>query len=203
MNEYQQKEAQEKADRARFNANNARLKAIINPLRQSTYSCDVDWRRMQGALDRYAEDYGSVELNPDFQRGHVWTEAQQIHYVENALRGIVAQTAFVIQLNCPNWENDDYQGELPRGMQCIDGLQRLTAIQRLMAGDIKPFGLSLEDLEYSSFSLKGVSYRFRIEMFTFQTRAELLKHYLDLNTGGTPHSADEIERVKRLLEETK
>lgn len=194
-----ERELKEKADRVRFQANNERLKAIINPLGSSTYSCDVDWSRIGGALDRYAEDYGCMELNPDFQRGHVWTEAQQLHYVENALRGIVAQTAFVIQLNCPNWENDDYNGELPRGMQCIDGLQRLTAIQKLYSGELKPFGLSLDDLDFSSFNLKRTLYRFRIEMFTFQTRAELLKHYLDLNTGGTPHSAEEIERVKQLL----
>lgn len=191
---------QEAADHQRFLANNARLRAIINPLRQSTYACDVDWRRMQGALEAYAKDYGMVELNPDFQRGHVWTAAQQIHYIENALRGIVSAPAFVIQLNCPNWESDKYSGDLPHGFQCIDGLQRLTAVQKLMDGTIKPFGLSMEDLEYSSFSLKGVTYRFRIEIFSFQSRAELLQHYIDLNAGGTPHSQEEIARVKQLLE---
>jgi hypothetical protein len=199
---YEEQKAQEKANRARFNANNERLKKIINPLRQSTYACDVDWKRMKGALDDWNVNYGGMELNPDFQRGHVWTPEQQVHYIENALRGIVSAPAFVIQLNCPNWEDDKYTGDLPHGMQCIDGLQRLTAVQRLMDGDIKPFGLSLEDLDYSSFSLKGVTYRFRIEMFSFQSRAELLQHYIDLNAGGTPHSQDEIARVKQLLEST-
>lgn len=34
---------------------------------------------------------------------------------------------------------------------------------------------------------------------TFTRRADLLQHYLDLNTGGTPHSAEEIARVRGLL----
>ena len=190
---------QEKLDRARFNENNARLQAIIKPLRPSTYLTDVDWRRIEGALQRYSEDWGGLELCPDFQRGHVWTEAQQVHYIENALRGIVPQTAFVIQFNCPNWNDEDFIGDLPKGFQCIDGLQRLTAIQKFMNGDVQPFGLSLTDLEFSSYSMKGCTYRFRLEIFDFTQKKDLLQHYLDFNTGGTPHSASEIERVKNML----
>ena len=199
MSTYEEDQAKEKASRARLFANNKRLEAIINPLRRSTYSCDVDWRGIGRALAQYGEDYGGIDLCPDFQRGHVWTEAQQVHYVENALRGVVPQSAFVIQLNCPNWEDDAYSGDLPHGMQCIDGLQRLTSVQRIMDEEIKPFGLSIADLNHSSYSLKGSTYRFRVEMFSFQTRADLLKHYIDLNSGGTPHSPEEIERVKNLL----
>jgi len=33
----------------------------------------------------------------------------------------------------------------------------------------------------------------------FATKKELVQHYLDLNTGGTPHSEAEIERVKEML----
>jgi hypothetical protein len=32
-----------------------------------------------------------------------------------------------------------------------------------------------------------------------RTRKEVLQWYLDLNTGGTIHTSDEIEKVKRLL----
>lgn len=195
---YEEQQAKEKADRIRFNNNNKRLSAIINPLRSTTYTCDTEWRSIQRTFDRYAEDYGMVDLNPDFQRGHVWTEQQQLHYIENALRGIVPAPAFVIQLNCPNWDTDDYIGDLPKGFQCIDGLQRLTAVQKFINGEIKPFGLTIPDLEYSSFSIKSM-YRFRVEVFSFQNKSELLQHYIDINSGGTPHSAEEIERVKNLL----
>lgn len=38
-----------------------------------------------------------MQLNPDFQRGHVWIENQQIKYIEYILRG--GKTARVIYLN--------------------------------------------------------------------------------------------------------
>lgn len=199
MNESERKQ-KEIADRKRYADNTLRLTEIINPLRRSAYTCDVDWRHIACSLEHYREDFGGLELCPDFQRGHVWTEAQQIHYLENALRGVVAQTAFVIQFNCPNWESDKYSGDLPHGFQCIDGLQRLTAVQRFMNDEIRPFGFSVEDLNFSGFSIHS-SYRFRLEVFDFQKKADLLQHYLDLNSGGTPHSKEEIERVKTMLKE--
>lgn len=200
---YEEKKAEEKANRERFLANNARLSKIIKPLRNSAYSCDIQWAYLDQALERYAENYGPLELNPDFQRGHVWAPEQQLHYIENCLRGIVAQSAFVIQFNCPQWENDKYSGDIDRGFQCIDGLQRLTAVKKFLAGDIKPFGLSVEDLDYSSFGVKGVQWRFKFEIFDFQRKADLLQHYLDLNAGGTPHSKEEIERIREMLEKAK
>lgn len=199
---YEEQKASEEAGRKLWQENNARLIPIIKPLQQSTHAVDHEWGYIEKALQRYAEDYEGLDLNPDFQRGHVWTPEQQVHYVENALRGIVSQAAFVIQLNCPNWENEDYEGDLPRGFQCIDGLQRLTAILKLMNGEIKPFGLTLDDLARSSFSVKRGMYRFRTEVYTFQNKADLLQHYLDLNTGGTPHSQEEIERVRAMREQS-
>lgn len=72
-------------------------------------------------------------------------------------------------------------------------------MQEYVLGNIKPFGLSHEDLECSSYSIRSVQFRFRVEVFEFQTKKELLQHYLDLNTGGTPHSKQEIERVRGML----
>jgi hypothetical protein len=198
MKNYKQEQAEEKANRVRFFENNGRLRDIIKPLRSCTYTCDIGWRRMDGFLARWEEDYGGMRLNPDFQRGHVWTEAQQLHYIENALRGVVPQAAFIMQLNCPNFETYNFKGDLEQGFECIDGLQRLTAVQKFLGGDIKPFGLSLDDFTHSSYCMKSCTYRFHIEVFTFTNRSDLLQHYIDINTGGTPHSAEEIERVREL-----
>lgn len=196
---YAEQQEKEKLARATFNANNERLAAIINPLRRNSYAVDFEWRHIGESLPKMANDYGVFDMCPDFQRGHVWTKEQQLHYVENALRGIVSAPAFVLQFNCPNWEDGDYQGDLPRGFQCIDGLQRYTAIQEYVKGNIKPFGLSHEDMVCSSYSIKGSQYRFRVEVYEFTKKVDLIRHYLDLNTGGTPHTAEEIERVKGLL----
>lgn len=174
------------------------LASIIKPLRTARYEVDHEWRGLQKALDGYCKDYGGLELNPDFQRGHVWTAEQQRHFIENILRGVVASSGFLIQFNCPNWELESYRGDLPQGFQCIDGLQRLTAVQGFMDGVVRPFGLHHEDLNGSRFSMRGSSFRFRFAVHDFQSRADLLQHYLDLNAGGTPHTTAEIDRVRKL-----
>ena len=185
--------------RKTYTENTIRLVKIINPLPSATYECDCDFNYVEKMLARYEEDYGGLELNPDFQRGHVWTEDQQKHYIENILKGVVTTSGFLIQFNCPNWNDENYIGDLPKGFQCIDGLQRITAVRSFMKGETKPFGLSLKDLEISRFSTKGSAYRLRVAIFDFKYKKELIKHYLDLNTGGTPHSEQEITRVKQML----
>jgi len=174
----------------------AELARIIRPLRTAQYEVDHQWIRFQQTLEGFERNYGGVELDPDFQRGHVWTSEQKQLFMENVLRGVVSSSGFLIQFNCPNWDSDNFVGDLPRGLQCIDGLQRITAVMDFLAGTVRPFGLTTDDLAGSSFSIGG--YRFRVAIHNFTWRADLLQHYLDLNTGGTPHSADEIERVRQL-----
>lgn len=193
-----QKEQKERDERAAYVRHTDELAAIIKPLRTAQYEVDHDWRSFQRSLMGYGQDYGGLELNPDFQRGHVWTADQQRHFVENVLRGVVSSSGFVIQFNCPNWENHNYSGDLPLGFQCIDGLQRITAVQAFLGGHVRPFGLSAGELDGSYFSMRGSRYRFRMAVHDFQSRSELLQHYLDLNAGGTPHTAEEIERVRGL-----
>lgn len=193
---------EERAAHAALHVKNTTLAKIIRPLRTAQYEVDYEWNGIERMLARFAEDYGHVDLDPDFQRGHVWTADQQRHFIENVLRGVVASSGFLIQFNCPNWESDDYRGDLPLGMQCVDGLQRITAVREFLADRVRPFGLGIDDLAGSSFSVKS-RYRFRVAIHNFRTRADLLQHYLDLNAGGTPHSPDEIKRVQGLLASTR
>lgn len=174
------------------------LAEIIRPLRTAAYEVDCRWRDFDGFIDNLARDYGGLELSPDFQRGHVWTPQQQQHFVENTLRGVISSSGFLVQFNCPNWDNDTYAGDLPRGLQCIDGLQRITAIRGFLAGAVQPFGLHVAELDDSSFSVRRHQYQFRVAVHNFEHRADLLQHYLDLNAGGTPHAPAEIARVREL-----
>ena len=188
---------------------NADFEAIIRPLRTASYEVDMEWHCFDRQIESIGADYGGLELEPDFQRGHVWTHAQQQHFIENVLRGVVTSAGFHVQFNCPNWDNVDYAGDLPRGLQCLDGLQRITAVRDFLAGKVKPFGLSVSDLAGSRFSPRRSYYRFspsrsyyrflRVSIHNFERKADLLAHYLDLNAGGTPHSAEDLERVRAML----
>lgn len=200
MNDYNEQQAKKQAFREEHARRTAELNRIIRPLATAKYEVDCDFNYIRKALDDYADDWGGLELNPDFQRGHVWSEEQQRHFIENILRGVVSSSGFMVQFNCPNWEFETYVGDLPRGFQCIDGLQRITAVLSFMEGHVRPFGLHVRDFDGSSYSTRGGKFRLRFAVHTFQNKAELLQHYLDLNAGGTPHSNEEIDRVRAMRE---
>ena len=125
-------------------------------------------------------------LNPDFQRGHVWSEEQQIAFIEYWLMGGKIGT---IYLNAPDWPSVYHDGNYV----CVDGLQRITAFMRFYNNEIKAFGYF-----YNEFEDRPESW-IRINVNNLKTRKEVLKWYIEMNSGGTPHSKEEIERVKQLL----
>lgn len=170
---------------------------IIKPLRTAQWQADYQWSRLEQGLERLASQYGELELNPDFQRGHVWTPEQQVAFITSCLRGVVASNGFLIQLNCPSWSDKYDATDLPPGLQCIDGLQRYTAVVEFVRGNIRPFGFSADELANTRFS--PARFYMKVAIHGFTKRADLLEHYLSINAGGTPHSADEIERVRGLL----
>lgn len=175
--------------------------SIIKPLRTAKWQADFRWDRLEESVATMGADYGGLELNPDFQRGHVWTPAQQVHFIENCLRGVVASNGFLIQFNSPSWNDDAAGSDLPPGLQCVDGLQRYTAVTEFVKGNVKPFGFTAQELARTQFSPMRIYMKIAIHDFT--GRADLLDHYLSINAGGTPHSAEELERVRGLLAQAK
>ena len=181
---------------------NAAADKIVQPLHTAGYSVDWLWKDILEPLDDFLSNKGKqlLEYVPDFQRGHVWTEDQQRKFVEGVLRGVVGRDLLNIRFNCAAW-NDDPSGDLDDRVQCIDGLQRLTAIRNYVAGEIKPFGLSVEQLAPTHYGIKRASFSIKLSVYDFQNRADLLKFYLAINDGGTVHSAAELTRVRGLLAE--
>ncbi len=132
----------------------------------------------------------NLQLNPDFQRGHVWTTEQQIAFMEFILRG---GKSSAIQFNHPGWMNS-FKGEFV----CVDGLQRLTAIVKFVSNELAVFnGNYLKDFDDPEWLLRRYDIKIRIN--NLKTRKEVLKWYLEMNSGGTPHTKDEIEKVESML----
>lgn len=158
--------------------------------RSGSWECDYSLPSFVRFIEE--EQTKGLQMNPDFQRGHVWTEEQQIAYVEFLLRG--GRTARTIYLNNSGWNKmagDDEQ------YVCVDGLQRSTAIIRFVKGEIKAFGYYFDEFEGSARIMQGV----KININDLKTRREVLQWYLEFNSGGTPHSKEEINRVKELLDQ--
>lgn len=185
-----------------YDERNAKLDAIVQPLGTVKYGREFPFSRATSDLLAYLGGDGSneVELNPDFHRGHVWTNDQQRHYIENVMRGIVGQEGLTIRFNCAGWAGRP-TGDLDSRVQSIDGLQRLTAIQKFMTGDVRPFGMTIDDLKGSRYDATRTTYLMHVTVHTFQYRADLLRYYLTVNDGGTLHTREELDRVRSLLAE--
>lgn len=168
---------------------------IVRFKEMGNYEITVNLNYLEKAIKDYEADY-NLELNPDFQRGHVWTEEQQIAYVEFLLRGGV--TANTVYFNCPYF--DDYRAEkYDMPMVCVDGLQRITALRKFIANKLPVFGYYLKDFEDYEILLRKESIRININ--NLKTRKDVLEWYIEFNSGGTVHSKEEIKRVKKLLAE--
>lgn len=173
-----------------------KFKDIPQLTRDGSYQANIPMRYILDKIKEWEEDdYYQLQLNPKFQRGHVWTEEQQIAYVEFLLRG--GKSAKVIYFNKPSWNICSSFGYDYDDFVCVDGLQRLTAIMRFLNNEIKVF-----DTYYKDFEDKlpmGIDLIFNVN--NLQTEKEVLQWYVDMNAGGTPHANEEIERVKKMIEE--
>jgi len=170
-----------------------RFRDIKTFTRDGNYRVDIGWDYIESWIAEH-ENYG-LELDPDFQRAHVWTEAQQRAYVEFVLRGGIGSQE--LRFNCPGWMRGNVDGPIV----LVDGKQRLEAVRRFMRDDLLIFGGN----KRSDFTdrMDMLVARFSVRINDLETRAQVLQWYLDINTGGVVHTDEEIKKVRRLLiEET-
>jgi uncharacterized protein with ParB-like and HNH nuclease domain len=157
------------------------------------YHVDMGWDFIFLWLEKKDEQYG-VELNPDFQRGHVWTEKQQTAYIEFILKG--GQSGKEIYFNHPNW-----MGSFEGNLQLVDGLQRITAVRKFLNNEVPVFdGYYYKDIE--NISLHDLNLAFSLHVNNLKTRKEVLEWYVFMNSG-VAHTQEELDRVKNLIKEEK
>lgn len=148
------------------------------------YVVDVSWRGLESTLKMF-----NVDMEPDFQRGHVWTLQQQRDFIWFLMRG--GRTSNIL-FNCPEWP------AVPpdRRVVLVDGLQRLTAclmwINKGLRDPMKRLVSAYKDFPWNSMAL-------RFEVNRLRSREDVLRWYLEVNSGGTPHTREELERVRALL----
>lgn len=142
--------------------------------------------RFEEFIDKY-----HLQLNPDFQRGHVWTKAQKIAYIEYLLRGGKSGKDFYF--NHPGWMKN-FKGEFV----CVDGLQRITACLAFLNNEIPAFGYLLE--EYDD-NIRMADVMLSIWVNDLKDKKDVLEWYLEMNSGGTPHSQEEFEKIKKMIKE--
>lgn len=173
-----------------------RFKDIPQFTSSGSYQVNYPLTSLVKYIEEEVSDMG-LQLNPEFQRGHVWTEEQQIAWIEYHLRG--GKSGNTIYLNNPFWNsvNKPKQGEYSDYV-CVDGLQRITAAQRFIHNEIKIFGSYFDEYEDKLRLINDNTLILNVN--DLKSEKEVLQWYVDMNAGGTPHTSEEIERVKRMIE---
>lgn len=151
------------------------------------YAVDISWSELPRYYARTVTEY-HLNVSPDFQRGYVWTPEQKVRYVEFILQG--GATGHDIYTNCPDWDaggRTDYV--------LVDGKQRLDAVLGFLNNEFPVFGGNFRR-DYTDWIRHHA--RFKWHVNTLATRDEVLQWYIDLNSGGTVHSDEEIDRVRAM-----
>jgi hypothetical protein len=118
---------------------------------------------------------------PTWQRGFVWTEQQNISFIESAWRGVTIGTYTYNQTDSIH----------PLDNILIDGQQRMRAIQDYMDDKFKVFGWLFSELTTPDMRRWMMAVSFPC-FITNTTDEKYLREYYNLmNFGGTAHGPNE------------
>lgn len=172
--------------------NQPRIRDINKPIHSSS-AVFYGITHLQNAVDGFC-----INVDVDFQRGHVWTQKQQEMFVGHVLEGGEVSPLIL---------NVGPRGSHSEICDLIDGKQRLTAGLRWSRGEIDAElydGTKISVKYIDEIDKRGCSVMIGLRFATVHlTRKECLELYLKLNRGGCVHTNEEIDNVKRLLEKEK
>ena len=151
------------------------------------YQVNVSLDFLTEHIKHYEESYGFT-MDPEYQRGHVWTMEQRERYVEHILMG--GETGREIFINVRNWNG---RGGTEGVAEVLDGKQRLTSLLMFMRDEVRAFGRLASEYEGKP---RRADIIWRVVDFN---EIEVLRLYVMLNAGGTVHTQEEIDRVRALI----
>jgi len=157
----------------------------IPKITQTKYHVDIFWTYLRQWLNSH-----EVNLDPDFQREYIWNQKQKEQYIEWILRG--GQSGKDIYFNHPGWFKG-FEGE----MIIVDGKQRVNAVLDFLDNRVKAYNYYYKEYEDK---INYLMASFSVYIADLEKRIDVLKWYIDMNTGGTYHTDKEINHVKNLLE---
>lgn len=155
------------------------------------------WSQLEYWIARISGDYG-LDLDPDFQRAHVWTQDQQIAYVEYILKG--GDTAKQLYFNSPAYGARIHipkNADLGEKLIIVDGKQRLEAVRAFLRDDIPACGYLRSEYNRDP---DWIRHQFVVSVNTLCYRRDLLRWYLQINDTGVHHTPEDLDKVRRLLE---
>lgn len=166
------------------------------------YGVDVSWRFLEKWLEGHTYDVDSP-----YQRSHVWTRQQASRFVEYCLKG--GRHSRELRWNRrgynttgkKRWQDMPADKLASTNLELVDGKQRLKAVRSFLADELEVFdGVLCSDFDGLEMAFKlHLSFRMTVNSLDYQV--EVLQWYLDLNSGGTVHTDDELDKVKKMLQD--
>lgn len=170
-----------------------KYKEIPQAIQAGNWECMYTILSFVNAIETWKKE--GLQMNPDFQRGHVWSKNQKVEFINSMLEGKI-KSSNVIYLNNNKWQN--YEANYKEEFYCVDGLQRSTAIidfyHNRIAYKNKYY---LDDFEDKRFLLRTSFIKININSLKY--KHQVLEWYLQLNTMGKAHTKEEINKVKDML----
>jgi hypothetical protein len=133
--------------------------------------------------------YFGTDANPDYQRGYVWSEEDEVRLIDSLFQGRdIGKFVFV---KYPWPRNDD---------EVLDGKQRLNTLVRFITNQFKYKGLywnQIGKFDRDQFENRIVQY---VEIDGKDlTEADKLEIFLSVNAAGVPQSEDHLTAVRAKL----
>jgi len=145
-------------------------------------------------IDRYKKEY-NLNLDPDFQRAHVWDSDKRVKYVEFLLKGGKSNP---IYFNCEGWmgRGGNREGEFV----IVDGKQRLTAILMFLNNEFPVFKeMDSDGIGYYAKEFDMIPNDVEFIINDLPNRELVLKWYLQMNEGNVAHTEEELDKVRQML----
>lgn len=173
-----------------------RMADIPKFTRSASYMVNIHWSYLERAIKGFKES-DNFDMDPDFQREHVWDDEKRSKYIEFILQG--GSSGMDILTNCPHYGSGHGDPEV-RHMILVDGKQRLESVRMFMRDELLVFGGHRKS-DYTDHSQHiDLSFRFNWHVNDLPTREQILSWYLDVNNGGIVHTQEELSRVRTLLD---
>lgn len=160
----------------------------IPQIPRAHYRINVFW----DSMERYFEDQREhgLDLDPEYQRGHVWSPEQQRKYVEYRLQGgEMAKQLTAVSIGWNNYPHAHYS--------LMDGKQRIEAVRAFLGNKLPVFGLYANEF---SGRMRSMLCDFEWCVIEVKSITDVYRTYLTFNDGGTVHSEQELHRVRGMIQ---
>jgi len=167
-----------------------KLRELEEQTPRCVYGVDIPFDYLPDSLERF-----EVDLDPAYQRDHVWTVEQQEAFAGAFLENSRALPSLIL-----NFVN----GQDRRPTEVVDGKQRITALLAFRNGEIIakcPCGMNfcIDEIRQNEAAMREVGMFSMHWDFVALPQKQVMRYYLRLNAGGTIHTKAELDRVRDLI----